>query len=283
MQRATRVGRREHLTWAGMDSGIIDLINFERDREDDARIVKSALRSMRLLEVLHSSRAGVRLKDLARLIKAPVSSTEYILKTMLQTGHLSYDSDTKTYRLNERIGLLGNWINPLLVTDGPIVRCMKEMRDATNRNVILVTRNGALSQAIHIELARHMDAVFVVGRAGHLLHSPAGMGLLSLMDDSDIAGVVRSYNALEGALEGSKKLADVMETVGAIRKAGYVFDRSPEGWALVIPLRELEGQVMAVVIGSMSADETVDISALLALWRKSLAQLTPAPEAAGKA
>jgi len=236
------------------------------ERELDARHVKSAYRAMQILEILHASRQGLRLRDLAQLAGAPMSSIDYVLKTMVRTGHLEYRHDSKTYRLSHRVGLLGHWNDSSLMRDGPLIRLMKELRDECGHNVALTTRNGHYAQLIHIEYG---DEDFVVaGVSSHLLKSAAGVALLSLLPDEEIAVIVRRYNAGRSQLQDLVDLAAARTRVDAARADGFIADRNSAGWAVAIPQGLREGHLLTLVIGSQRPDSWPGAQALFEAQRR---------------
>ena len=248
-----------------MKPDIINLISGVDRDEDSARSVKSALRAMQVLDILHSTRTGLRLRDIASLMNAPTSSVDYILKTMVLTGHLLYNPHDRIYELSHRIGLIGNWLSPLLISNGPLIDAMREICEVTGHNVSLAARNGDQAECIHVESGSISVCYAVVGRHRPLPDCASGLCLMSLLPDAEIAIIVRRYNAGLADDHPPLRVSEVMARIGEIRSRGHMFRVDAEGWAFATPLPGIVEPALAMTSGALTADQDVDIQRLHAV------------------
>ena len=58
--------------------------------------IKSAARTLEVLELFHEQRAPLRLKYIFEKLSYPQSSTTSLLKSMVVLGYLNYDRPTRT-------------------------------------------------------------------------------------------------------------------------------------------------------------------------------------------
>jgi len=248
-----------------MKPEIVNLISGVDRDQNSARSVKSTLRAMQVLDILHSTRTGLRLRDIALLMNAPTSSVDYILKTMALTGHLLYNPRNKIYELSHRIGLVGNWLSPLLVSNGPLIDAMREICEVTGHNVSLAARNGNQAECIHVESRSISSCYAVVGRNRPLPDCASGLCLMSLLPDAEIAIIVRRYNASLPDDRPPLRAPDVMARITEIRNQGHVFHADAEGWTLATPLPDIIEPALAIATGALTADQDIDIHHLHAV------------------
>ncbi len=70
--------------------------------------MKSASRSLDILEYLANHPGGVNLTDLHQFLSIPLSSLHNIIMTMVQKGYLSRDENNLSYHLGPKIGQLAS-------------------------------------------------------------------------------------------------------------------------------------------------------------------------------
>ena len=258
-----------------MNRNIVDLAGFNDDGSQiGGRAVKSALRCIQILEILHSTRIGLRLRDISKLMHSPNSSVDYILKTLVETGHVHYSMEDRTYRLSPRIGLLGNWVDPMLIADGPILRAMRELHDATGHYVSLATPNGMMAEFIHVEIGDHpRETIALVGRSVSLLRSPVGIVLLTLVPDREIANIVRRHNAAPDHQAEPVQLDRLKADIETIRQQGHAVKLGPQGWVLAIPLYRRGGSPLAILLGTPASAEDIDVTSLLSRYQEIFSKL----------
>ena len=248
-----------------MKPEIINLISdVDRDQKS-ARSVKSTLRAMQVLDILHSTRTGLRLRDIASLMNAPTSSVDYILKTMALTGHLVYNPYDKLYKLSHRIGLIGNWLSPVLVSNGPLIDAMREICEMTGHNVSLAARHGDQAGCIHVEARSDSGRYAVVGRNRALPDCASGLCLMSQLPDAEIAIIVRRHNASRSDDRSPVQVRDIMARITKIRNRGYMFHEDAEGWTMATPLSGIVEPGLAIATGALAAAHDIDIARLHAI------------------
>lgn len=125
----------------------------------EGNIVKSAERVIQLFEFFNDFQGGATVADVAFALKIPQSSTSALLRSLHIMGYLSYDGEQRTYRPTSRIALLGYWIDPLVVTERPVIRMVREAASLTGLSALVVTRNKLHVQVLHQEVATGQNFV----------------------------------------------------------------------------------------------------------------------------
>jgi IclR family acetate operon transcriptional repressor len=273
-------GRRRSKMKHKKNDNVVRRVRLNRRLPISGRDVKSSVRTLQIIEILDSLRSSLSCTSIASMLQAPTSSTDYILKTMASLGYIVYDREKRTYSLGHRVAPLGSWINPHLVSEGPVIRVMKEICDYVGENVALVTRNGLFSQVIHlVQPDRRDNPLVTVGTSTDILHSPAGHCLLSLLPDEDIQSLVRRYNANCELAESLVKPRRLLDVIQKVRWDGYDFSGNSEvGWGVALPLPEFSGeQIFSIVVGAFDSEISVDPRALLRCAKKAIAKHRNAP------
>src|ERR1700712_485157 len=102
-------------------------------------IVKSAQRVIELLELFSDLRMGITVADVASTLKMPQSSTSALLHSLHTLGYLTLDREGRTYLPTSRVALLGAWIEPALVREGPVLQMMRTIAEEVGFSVFLAT------------------------------------------------------------------------------------------------------------------------------------------------
>jgi DNA-binding IclR family transcriptional regulator len=104
-------------------------------RARDSNKSATALRALRVLEILGGSRVPVSVAEVAGGIGADRSTAYRMLMTLIDAGYVVRDARTRNYQLSYRILALGKW---LLSDDQPaelIIACLKDISDQTGETV----------------------------------------------------------------------------------------------------------------------------------------------------
>ena len=247
----------------------------ERPTENREALVKSASRVFHILELFDTIRMELTAVVIAAMTGIPQSSTSSLLRTMVALGYLDYDVQRRTYLPNNRVSLLGSWVDPYFVREGPVVGMMKEISSAVGENVVLVTPNGLLVQVVHvIPSAKSGQPVIAISSAGSILRTASGRALLSLMPDEEIARLVRRQNARRDQSAAAIDLRDLLDQVARTRTNGYALQinrAARDGWVISMPLPVFRtGKLFAVGVGDFSTEMTVDVDTVLAVTGKAI-------------
>lgn len=195
----------------------------------DGHIVKSAQRVIEVFEFFNDLRAGATVADIATALKIPQSSTSVLLRSLHIMGYLYFDQDARTYCPTSRIALLGHWVEPQLVSEGPVIKMVRDLAEQTGFDSFLATRNKLFVQIIHREFAANPKSHSPIGSGAFLIRAATGHVLMSDMSDRDVTRLVVATNAqLEEDMEpvNSRELLDKLVQV---RRDGYAIGSTQRG------------------------------------------------------
>ena len=95
----------------------------------------TALRALRVLEILGGSRAPVSVAEVAGGIGADRSTAYRMLMTLIDAGYVVRDATARNYQLSYRILALGKWLLSDDEQSELIIACLKDISDRTGETV----------------------------------------------------------------------------------------------------------------------------------------------------
>ena len=237
-----------------------------------ASVVKSARRSLQILEVFAECRRPLKLTEIAHELEMPPSSTSALLKSFVQLGYLSLNPETRTFFPTQMVAFLGNW----LADDnqqGALNTLLVELSRLTRETVILGIEAGRYVQYVNVVQGSHPIRYHTKpGTRRALPSANLGIALLSRKEDSTIGLIVRALNAQSGPDGKPFVFAEVMNNVRLYRSQGYIYRPS-----LLVPGAGVIGTllpiqpVMAVGIGGVVERLTAREHEIVEILRRSIA------------
>ncbi|RKK02639.1 hypothetical protein EBE87_25970 [Pseudoroseomonas wenyumeiae] len=161
--------------------------------------VKSARRTIEVLEYFAETHRAAGVSELARRLGAPLSSTSVLLAGLARLGYLEQDPEDRRYRPTLRVMLLGGWLQDRLLGDSSLLRMMEQLRARTGMSVLI-----GLQRQAHVQYILTLRRPNLPGdenmRAGMLrpvTRAAVGKALLMLKQDDEVTRILRRANAEE--------------------------------------------------------------------------------------
>ena len=214
--------------------------------------VKSALRTLRVLELLADTPDGLALNDVCAGLEMPKSSGHALLRTMMAAGWVEYSEVDRKYGLGIRVWEVGRqYMKSLYI--GDIARpYMEEVRDELDETVQLAVLDGVENIYIAKVEAQNQRLVLVSHVGARLPAWATGLGkaMLAELDEEDIDsrfdGVI-----LERFTDSTiDNLDDLKVALKQTRERGYAVDKSEytEGVRCVAaPIFDGQDEVVAAI------------------------------------
>lgn len=255
-----------------------------RDEETD-RVVKSAGRVLRILELFDVLRREALVSEVSEVLDVPQSSTSVLLRSMVLMGYLYFNPETRAFGPTTRVALLGSWINGPMISDGTLARLIERVNQRTGQAVVLAVRNRIWAEYIHVVQATDALRMFVVkGTRRPLVWSGTGFALLSDLPDATIKRIAMHYNAETGL---NVCMSEVLERVNQVRAQGWAasYDTVTKGGGIIamrLPLFENEEQIVMGMAGLTDVLRENEASFVAAMQEEVAAHLSsvriePAP------
>ena len=243
--------------------------------------VKSAGRTIRILEYFAATRQPRAMSDIALALEYPQSSCTVLLKTLVTLGYLNFDRRERVYFPTPKVTSLGDWVPRALFGTSRVMEAMRDVHAATGETVSIGARNDVYLQYIQIMQSVHALRFHVdEGALRPLTLSAVGWMLISTLPDDKIDNIVRRANiATEKAAE-RVTVADMMERVRKIRKSGYCWAENVPflGGGTICVLLPVMMQNQPVVLGLGGAAERIRLNhdRYLAILRRAAKSVKPA-------
>jgi DNA-binding IclR family transcriptional regulator len=236
-------------------------------------IVKSAQRVLELFELFSDIRSGLTVADVASKLKMPQSSTSSLLRSLHTLGYLSVDPQHRTYSPTSRVALLGHWIDPLLVAEGPIIAMSRELTETTGVDSLLAIRNKLHVQVVYRRYPPNPKSHGPTGSGSFLVLAATGHILMCDMPDREVTLLVNATNAQLAAKHASVDSRALIAKLAEVRRQGYAFgrsQRSPDRITFAVRLPDATVEPIAFGITVAEKNVTKDPSVWADLLKQSV-------------
>jgi DNA-binding IclR family transcriptional regulator len=247
--------------------GECNIVGCQEDESD--HVVKSAGRVLRILELFDVLRREALVSEVSELLSFPQSSTSVLLRSLVITGYLYFNPETRAFGPTTRVALLGSWINGPIVSDGVLSRLIESVSRRTGQAVVLAVRNRIWSEYIHVVQGTDPLRMFMIkGSRRPLVDSGTGFALLAELPDNEIKRITLRYNAESGE---HVSMSGLLDEVNKVRSQGWSssYDRVTKGGGIIsmrLPPLENQERLVIGIAGSTSIlreNESRFVNALL--------------------
>lgn len=191
-------------------------------------LVKSADRAMALLELFRAEQRPLSAREISSALGVPRSSVNVLLRTMIRSGYVFYDSTSVRYFPTFKVVSLSNWLLDGHFTDARVDSAMRELHEQTGETISLSAQLGDMARFIRV-----LDSSLPIAlRVRHdatlpLYTSAVGQAILSRRTNEEIRA---SFQAARGiVLPDGRPLAEreLLASVERVRRDGasVAYDR----------------------------------------------------------
>jgi DNA-binding IclR family transcriptional regulator len=258
-----------------------------RRQEITADLVKSAGRTIQILEYFTDVQRDATICEISRALGYPQSSTAALLHTLTSMGYMVFDRRMRTYKPAGTVAFLGSWVDRRLARVGPVQAVMEAVAARTRDMVLLGSRNGLYVKYVQVIQPEKADRICSNGTIRPLVNSAAGRALVSTLPDEEIRRIVLRSNASSVAVEPVVHGA-FLEDVRRLRRDGYLAAPTPAPGVgqIVVALPTQRGESpLALVVGDSSGEDQAELLTFLqeTIWdlmgtRLAIARPKPADE-----
>ncbi|MEO6093788.1 MAG: helix-turn-helix domain-containing protein [Novosphingobium sp.] len=218
---------------------------------DRRSLSRSATRALDVLELFGRRRSPIRAMEIARELEMHPSTTNQLLKTMVDSGHLVFNARDKSYLPSQRLTEFAAWIGEAYGTGVRLRDLILQLQARTGMVVTVSTPNDLFMQVVDLAVPDGMSAQR--GLQVSLFGSAVGSAYLSMLEDSEIARLASR------ARIPAPRIPKLFDEVAQIRREGHA-DGALEGspyWSVAMPL-PVQGLLVPTVLGLAGpADEVV--------------------------
>jgi DNA-binding IclR family transcriptional regulator len=240
-------------------------------------LVKSAVRVLELFEFAQQVQRPFKAVDLRNALDWPASSTQMILETLVESGHLVFNNTTKHYLPSPRVASMGSWLGDADDSLSGAYEVMLEIASETGLMVALSIENGYSAQCVKIIPGRTAIPVEIrEGVRAPLTSSACGFAIL--MGKTDAQAITSIQKSRELAKVGTDAYLQVMQKIRQFRRErrALVYGRLwPESCWISVPTPKTYNSVSAAIsaggpIAAMDGREDIVTSimhAAMARWK----------------
>jgi DNA-binding IclR family transcriptional regulator len=221
-------------------------------------MVKSAQRVIQLFELFGDLQTGITVADVASKLKMPQSSTSALLHSLHTLGYLAIDQEQRTYSPTSRVALLGHWIEPLLVREGPIIQMMRQITEQIGLDSFLAIRNKLYVQVVCRRYATQEKSHSLTGAGGFMALAATGYVLMSDMSDREVTKVVTATNAQLPGNRSPLNPRDLLARLAEVRQQGFAVGPSQRSRdKLTIAVRLPDKTIEPMALGLSVPEEQI--------------------------
>ena len=200
---------------------------------------RSATRALDVLEYFAMVGRPVRAVDVAQALDLHTSSTDQLLKTMVDSAYLMFDADNKQYYPSPRLVNFGSWLAAGYFGEDRICQLMQTVQRESGETITLSIRCGTSMQIVdYIEPIASAGRI-IKGSRVSITNSVIGTAFLALHTNKDVIRIVEQVTQETGNKPSVSELKDLLKTLEEARSNGYVCGPAIGGeapWVMAIAL-----------------------------------------------
>ena len=195
-------------------------------------VSRSATRALDVLEYFGQMRRPLRAVEIAKALDLHPSTANQLLKTMLESAHLSFDAATKAYLPSPRLASFSAWMISTYGGDERLRGLVREVQAATGELVTLTTPNDLFMQIVDFAGLTQDDEVTARGFRISIFGSAIGAAFLATLKDSEVARLA------DRARIPAAELPRIMSDLQEVRRIGSADGEALGGgvWSVAVAL-----------------------------------------------
>lgn len=234
---------------------------------------KSATRALDVLEYFALMGRPLRAVEIAQALELRTSSTDQLLKTLVDSAYLMFDSVDKLYYPSPRLVNFGSWLATNYFGDNRIYRLLQSIHQDTGDIVTLSIRYGSHMQIVDFIEPVAKAGTIVKGSRVSITGSFIGTAFLTLHSDKEVIRIVEQVSTETGHKPSVAELRELLKRVRQARDDGYVAVPAAAGtpWAMAMALPQpTSGMKMVLGLGGQSCPDEHEMAQLLPTLRSHI-------------
>ncbi len=214
-------------------------------------MVKSADRSLQILEFIADTREGLSHKDLSKSLSIPGSSLSALLSTLVSREYLSFDAVSRRYRIGpEILHLAGRYLasSDIVQLGAPILRTLV---NSTRESALIAIRKQNNIQIVSKELcSKSLQQVIDVGERAPLYTTAAGKAILAYFSAEELKNYLASVKLKQltpETITNKKVLMRQLKQINAGAIAYSLRENEEHIIAMAAPIFDLNRSVTASI------------------------------------
>jgi len=184
--------------------------------------VKSAVRAINVFEFFYRYRCPSRLAEISRELDLPVSSTKYLLTSLVESGYLTFNDSEKTYFPSILVAGFASWLSTIYPSGAVLRNLAIEAHEQLGEIVSIMVQHESFMRSFAIEWDEvKTPLVYDFSIRAPLMESASGNIALSTKSDSELRNYIeKECRKLAPELRKDKQ-DRMMEIIRTVRERGY--------------------------------------------------------------
>jgi DNA-binding IclR family transcriptional regulator len=193
---------------------------------------RSATRALDVLELFGEVRRPLRAIEMSKALGLHASSINQLLKTMVESAHLTFDAHLKTYLPSPRLAHFSAWMLASYGGDEQFRDLLHKLNVASAEVVTLTTPNDLYMQILDVVGAEPTTEATERGLRVSIFGSATGAAYLSTLPRMEVDRLVVRARIREGDIPA------ILAHAARVRAAGLAEGPSVGGqyWSIAMPL-----------------------------------------------
>lgn len=190
---------------------------------------RSASRALDVLEYFGRERRSLRAVEISRAMGINPSTTNQLLKSMVDSGHLTFEAHGKSYLPSPRLSGFSQWMHAVHGDGAKLHDLVADLQRETGMVVTLATANDTTMQVL--DLAQPLGQQTERGLRISLFGSALGNAWLSMASDAEIQRLA------DRARIAPAQLPMILADIAGVRATGHSEAASGAStWSIAMPL-----------------------------------------------
>lgn len=188
--------------------------------------VKSAARTLRILEFFDEIRRGARANEIAERLAIPQSSASFLLNSLVRLGYLDFNHRARTYLPSIRTAVLATWRDTGCFRDGSMLAQLERLAADTGLTAILSTRDKLFVSYLHLVQTKRPGGLHIpLSVRRFAVNVASGIVVLAESSDAEIRALVHRTRAQPYPGASEINPGDVLARVNFARTRGYFLSK----------------------------------------------------------
>lgn len=200
---------------------------------------RSATRALDILEYFAMVGRPLRAVEIAQAFDLRTSSTDQLLKTMVDSAYLQFDSTNKLYYPSPRLVNFGAWLSSNYFGEDRLSRLLHSVQKDCREIVTLSIRRGESMQIFDLIEPQSQAGTIPKGLRVSVTESIIGAAFLAAHTDREVIRIVEQIALQTKQKRTPAELQALVKRIQSIRQAGYAAGPAvsvPDPWALAVAL-----------------------------------------------
>lgn len=217
--------------------------------------VKSAIRTLEIIDMLTETADGLSFVDLQQKLGWPRSSTYNLLRTMAEAGHLEFDELDRKYRIGIRLWEAGQAFVRTRELARVAQRHLEAACSALNETVQLAVLDGLDNVYIaKVESDHHLQLVSNIGSRLPAYATGLGKALLAGLSPAELEHRLSTAELHAFTQRTITSKDALLRKVEEVRTNGFATDEGEFTvgvYCVAVPVRDASGNVIAAMSSSV--------------------------------